>query len=152
MTYETYRYIFIGSAILAGVMLLVSLALFIVLHIPKVIGDLSGATARKAIEDIRNQNMNTGEKVHKTSKVNKERGRLTEKISPSGNLLKKSGNASAGAMATEKIGTEMLSSSGETTQLNLTGNETTVLEQPMEAVFFEVEYEITYLQSDEVIE
>lgn len=152
MTYETYRYIFIGSTILAAVMLLVSLVLFIVLHIPKVIGDLSGATARKAIEDIRNQNISTGEKVHKTSRINKERGKLTEKISPSGNLLKNLGNASVGAMATEKISTEILSSSGETTQLNLTGNETTVLDQPMEAIIFEVEYEITYLQSDEVIE
>ena len=50
MTYDIYRYIFIGGAVLAGLMLVLSIVLFIVLKIPSVIGDLSGSTAKKAIE------------------------------------------------------------------------------------------------------
>ena len=53
MTYEIYRYIFIGAAILCGIMAIVSIALFFLLKIPRVIGDLTGSTARKAIEKIK---------------------------------------------------------------------------------------------------
>ena len=65
MTYEIYRYIFIGSAILCGVMFVVSILLFVLLRVPKLISDLSGLTAKKAIKNIREQNEATGEKYHK---------------------------------------------------------------------------------------
>lgn len=189
MTYEVYRYIFIGGAILAAILFIISVILFIVLKIPSVIGDLSGATARKAIEDIRNQNENTGEKVYKSSLVNRERGKLTDKISPSGNLIKNPSGGIWGAMTTEKISTQKLSEdaanettvlgSNETTVLGggnettvLGGNETTVLNggettllDSMPAMnetsllspsmisggIFEIEYEITFIHTTEVI-
>ena len=56
MTYEMYRYVFLGGAIASGLMFAVSIVLFFTLKIPKVISDLTGRTARKAIEDIRLQN------------------------------------------------------------------------------------------------
>lgn len=130
MTYEVYRYIFIGGAILAGVMLLTSVLLFIFLHIPTVIGDLTGANARKAIENIRNQNASTGEKTYKSSYVNQERGKLTDKISQSGQVLHHTSASLGGGMATAKISTQILDNQGsdETTVLNVQGsNETTVL-------------------------
>ena len=65
MTYEIYRYIFFGGAALAGIMLIVAVLLFIFLHIPTVIGDLTGSNARKAIEEIRNQNASSGDKTCK---------------------------------------------------------------------------------------
>lgn len=185
MTYETYRYIFIGGAILTAVLFVVSVILFIVLKIPDVIGDLSGATARKAIENIRNQNESTGEKTYKSSYVNRERGKLTDKISESGTLIKNPSGSIWGAMATEKISTQKLLHEGanETTVLNA-GNETTVLgsnettvlnnanaqsivqesESAMnetvllspDMVFpigiFEIEYEVTFIHTEEVIE
>lgn len=198
MTYEVYRYIFIGGAILAAIMFIISVILFIVLKIPSVIGDLSGATARKAIEDIRNQNENTGDKTYKSSAVNKERGKLTDKISPSGNLIKNPSGGIWGAMATEKISTQKLAedASNETTVLGsnettvLGGNETTVFSanettvlgsnettvlsggvgettlldsmpgmnettllspSMMPVGIFEIEYELTFIHTDEVI-
>lgn len=190
MTYEVYRYIFIGGAILAAIMFIISVILFIVLKIPSVIGDLSGATARKAIEDIRNQNENTGDKTYKSSAVNKERGKLTDKISPSGNLIKNPSGGIWGAMATEKISTQKLAedASNETTVLGgnettvLSANETTVLgsnettvlsggvgettlldsmpgmnettllsPSMMPVGIFEIEYELTFIHTDEVI-
>lgn len=191
MTYEVYRYIFFGGAILAAIMFIISVILFIVLKIPSVIGDLSGATARKAIEDIRNQNENTGEKTYKSSQVNRERGKLTDKISQSGSLIKNPSGAIWGAMATEKISTQKLAddAANETTVLGgnettvlgggnettvLGGNETTILNDGlgettlldsmviqnetsvlsqgmMPTGIFEIEYEITFIHTDEVI-
>lgn len=150
MTYEEYRYVFIGAAILCIVMLIVSVILFIVLRIPKVIGDLSGATARKAINYIREQNEKTGEKAYKSSAVNIERGRLTDKISQSGRLIKR-GNSSGLGMLTEKISTQPLSD--ETTVLdNGISDETTVLSvRGREEMIFEIEFDITYIHTDEII-
>lgn len=164
MSYEIYRYIFIGAAILCGLMLVTSILLFILLKIPKVIGDLTGRTARKAIENIRNQNESSGDKTYRSSLVNQERGKLTDKISPSGRLIRNPTDLLGGAMATEKIGTQqlvsdetaVLDSGNETTvlsgELESTGNETTVLAQAdISNNMFEIEYEITYIHTNEVI-
>ena len=190
MTYEVLRYIFIGAASLSGVMLIVSVLLFIFLRIPRVIGDLTGATARKAIENIRNQNESSGDKIYKSSAVNRERGKLTDKISASGNIARHETNPLGGAMATTKIATQNLSddilpnettvlgtesgnettvlsnettvldsgttvlsvSSNETTVLNLQDDQTaTVNDSQKKSKIFEIEYEITFIHTDEVI-
>lgn len=166
MTYEVYRYIFIGGAALAGVMLLVSLLLFFLLHIPAVIGDLTGATARKAIEDIRSQNTKSGDKTYKSSQVNRERGRVTDKMTPSGRLLRHPSGECGGAMATEKISTSRLNAEAEesfaTTLLEqpMVSNETTVLTPESigettvlaeNQITFQIVYEITFVHTNEVI-
>lgn len=169
MSYEIYRYIFYGGAILAAVMLAVTVLLFFVYKIPTVIGDLTGANARKAIENIRNQNENSGDKLYKTSQVNRERGKLTDKISPSGSLMRDpSGILGGGAMATEKISTQELPQVDETTVLesnattvlgsnetsvlgNAGAGETTVLVAEDMPATFQIEFEITFIHTDEVI-
>ncbi len=163
MTYETYHLIFIISAILCGIMVVVSVLLFIALKIPKVIGDLTGSTARKAIEDIRNQNESTGNKTYKSSMVNKERGKLTDKISQSGNLISNASNSLVGAMSTEKIASQQLTSEettvlsvdNETTVLSedilFASDETTLLSQFDNVSAFTIEYEITYIHTNEEI-
>lgn len=151
MTYEVYRYIFIGAAILCGIMAATSVFLFFFLKIPKVIGDLTGSTARKAIEEIRQQNENSGHKTYKTSLVNQQRGKLTDKISPSGNLYPAGTDPLGGAMATEKIGTQQLEYMGNDTELlsDIGSEETSVLSN---VNAFVVEQEITFIHTDEVIE
>lgn len=181
MTYEIYRYIFLGGAILAGIMFVVSVLVFFFLKIPTVIGDLTGANARKAIESIRNQNESTGDKTYRTSQVNRERGKLTDKISASGRLIKDPSHSLHGAMGTEKISTQQLDyqeAASETTVLTgeLTGgaettvlapespvnettvlsyessaNETTVLNFSPTGCEFVIEYEVTYIHTNEVI-
>lgn len=162
MTYETYRYIFIGCLCLSILLLVTAVILFFVLHIPNVIGDLSGANAKKAIEHIRNKNESTGEKTYKSSKVNKERGKLTEKISISGRLHKHTTGSLYGAMPTEKISTQKLTANettvlntgdGETTVLGIGGNETSVLSPALDVAdnIFTIEYEITYIHTNEII-
>lgn len=151
MTYEIYRYIFIGAAILCGIMAATSVFLFFFLKIPKVIGDLTGSTARKAIEEIRQQNESSGHKTYKTSLVNQQRGKLTDKISPSGNLCPAGTDPLGGAMATEKIGTQQLEYASNDTELlsDIGSEETSVLSN---VNTFVVEYEITFIHTDEVIE
>lgn len=166
MTYEIYKYIFFISAGLSALCLVLAVALFFVLKIPNVIGDLTGATARKAIEDIRNQNESSGNKTYKSSLVNRKRGKITDKITDTGSLIKPSQNISSGAMATSKISTERLETealeSYETSLLNEPGSdETTVLGSEINAETtvleknggetFTIEYELTFIHTDEVI-
>ena len=103
--------------------------------------------------------------------MNRERGKITDKISASGRLMKNPSEGIGGAMATEKIGTQqlpaaettvlggaettVLSSADETTVLG-SGAETTVLSAPVSDVpydgsVFKVEYELTLIHTDEVI-
>lgn len=128
MTYDVYMNIYMVGLVLAGIMLVISVILFFVLKIPAVIGDLSGANAKKAIENIRNQNEESGDKAYKSSAVNKERGRITDKISSSGSIHTTPSDKLGFGMKTEKISTQRLDveDSGETTVLSV-ANETTVL-------------------------
>ena len=164
MTYEMYRYVFLGAVIACGVFFAVSIVLFFVLRIPKVISDLTGRTARKAIESIRLQNEQSGNKTYQSSAVNLERGKLTDKISKSGRLVPREETPFGTGMITEKISTQQLDveeSVEETTLLNVTeettvlsgdSGETTVLNSyEQSGQVFVVEYEITFIHTDDVI-
>ena len=111
-----------------------------------------GREVRKAIEEIRQQNESSGHKTYKTSLVNQERGKLTDKISPSGNLYPAETDPLAGAMATEKIGTQQLDYSGDCTELlsNIGSEETSVLSD-MTVDTFVIEHEITFIHTEEII-
>lgn len=165
MTYDVYRYIFLGAAAGAGVMLVLSAVLFFALRIPRVISDLTGRTAKRAIEKIRQLNEQTGNKAHNSSAVNLERGNVTDKISGSGRLIRRSVPKYATGMITEKISTQTLypASEGEQTTVLQTQEQTTVLdtccgetevlactpEQPAQDIT--VEYEILFIHTDIVI-
>lgn len=170
MTYEMYRYIFWGALAACGLFFLITVALFFMLHIPKVISDLTGRTARKAIDDIRKSNEQSGDKTYQSSAVNLERGKLTDKISQSGRLVPRDGTPFGTGFITEKISTQQLDPVGETDVLGAT-DETSILSEPVgeTAVLdspvgqtdlltpvepvqaFTVEYEITYIHTNEVI-
>lgn len=128
MTVELLQIISLVSFIVAGVLLLLGIALLFLLDVPKLYGDISGRTAKKAIEAIRQQNESSGNKAYKPSAVNAERGKLTDKISHSGSVVGKT-SASGISVGTEKLHTDVLTAkANETTVLNGGGNETTVLD------------------------
>lgn len=106
-TYQIYQYVSLGSLIACGIFLVIAVILFFTLDIIQVFGYLSGRTQRRAIEDIRRRNEESGDKAYKSSHVNRERGKLTDKISKSGRLISR-GTILSGGSATEKIGTEKL--------------------------------------------
>ena len=182
-TYEIYRYVFLGSAILAGIMLAVSVLVFFKLKIADVIGYFTGSNKRKAVEQIQLNNENAEDSISRTGRLNRDRRRVTDKISPSGRIVKNPSHRLFSGMETEKISTknlqpqnaksettgttERLGRSSETAVLNeqtdsaaqtslLTreegGNETTVLNaRPGEGAFV-IEYEITCVHTNEVID
>lgn len=126
MTVELLQTASLVAFIAAGVLFLVAVALFFLLDVPKLYGDISGRTARKAIEAIRQQNESSGNKAYKPSAVNEERGRLTDRITKSGSL--QSQTAGSIGVGTEKFSTSTLfPQSNETTVLETAANETTVL-------------------------
>ncbi len=86
MTYDQFNIMFIIALVMAGVFLIIAVILFFALKIPAVIGDLSGATARKAIMDIRS-GKTTYDRKKKSSKADTEQmAKITEKMvgSPAG--------------------------------------------------------------------
>lgn len=170
MTYEMYWYIFLGGAIASGIMLVISAVLFFTLRIPKVIGDLTGQNARKAIQNIRMQNEASGDKSYKSSAVNIERGKLTDKISQSGRIVPREDSPFGTGVVTEKISTQhlppempaeattVLDKDMETTILDHELGKTEVLCMPKQVesayqaqLIFEIEYEITFIHTNDVI-
>lgn len=130
MSSTEYMIICYVAAVLCIVSFLITLFIFFKLNILGVIGDLSGTTARKGIESIRNENAKTGNKAHKISHVNRERGRLTDRITPSGSLSSL-GEKVELSVGTEKFNTGKLIDSecdSDITDLNgYNGDKTTVL-------------------------
>lgn len=86
---ETLSMISIIAFVLAGICLVATIILFIYFKIPSIIGDLSGKTARKSIEQMRQNNEKTGNKSYKPSKVNEKRGKLTDSIRETSKMVQK---------------------------------------------------------------
>lgn len=127
MTVELLQTLSIVAYILAGVLLLLSVALFFLLDVPKLYGDISGRTAKKAIEAIRQQNESSGNRANKPSVVNATRGRLTDKITQSGNLVPVTDGLPL-SVGTEKFATDLLATqAAEAMGISGNSNETTVL-------------------------
>ncbi len=132
MSYENMMYISIGISI---VMFVLSVILFIQLNIPRVIGGLSGYSARKEIEKIREQNLQSGKKGYQTSPVNRARGKVTTPLGQKGSSGRLSQMTSELSRVINK--TELLAprpAQGEAAQTSLLGasatNETTMLNVP----------------------
>ncbi len=131
MSVELLQTLSLISFIVAGVALLVAIALFFLLDIRKVVGNLSGATARKAIRNIRLQNENAADNDYSAA---------TDRITRSGRIERQAAGK-AGAPPTEKFATtELAMSAQETTVLGPAANETTILNdgsgatQPLQSI------------------
>lgn len=128
--------------IVAAVVFVAGIAMFFLMNIPKIFSDITGATARKAIESIRQQNEESGDKAYKSSHVNIARGKITDKISASGNV-KQSDAGTGVSMETEKFGTDTLAKRSE---------ETTVLSENSVENVFSVDVDMMFTASNEIIE
>ena len=79
MSATTWLIIAIVGFSLSGIALVVAIFMFIKMDIPAVIGDLTGKTVAREIQARRDANAASGNKIHKSSSVNANRGKLTEK-------------------------------------------------------------------------
>ena len=80
MSATTWFVIGVVGFSLAAVLFVISLFLFIKLNVPAVIGDLTGRTVAREIKAMRDANAASGDKRFRSSKVNLERGMVTEKV------------------------------------------------------------------------
>lgn len=169
-SYDLYRMVFIIGAILAGLFLLISVLLFFVLKIPQVIGNLSGSTARKAIRKLREETANTAgkskgesmttdelsaEKRPKTRRPDRQKAQETVLLDDS-NETTVLPTAEETTMLTPASETTVLASGGETAMLPQEPEaagyawQTPVSVQPFSGVF-SVDYDITFIHTDEII-
>ncbi len=126
MTVELLQTLSVVAYVVAGVLFLVAVALFFLLDIPKLYGEVFGHTARKAIEAIRQQNAGAEGGIRRSNPVSAERRTLTGKISHSGRVKIQTANLPVGATPANET-TVLSSTSNETTVLSTNANETTVL-------------------------
>lgn len=87
-TAEILSLVSLISYILAGICLVLAVFFWFFFKIPGVIGDLSGRTARKSIEKMRQANERTGNKSYRASATNAARGKLTDTMQHSSKLKK----------------------------------------------------------------
>lgn len=82
---NVYKICFYGGLALAIIFLIVSVVLFFVLKIPKVINDLTGRTAKKQIDEIKKKNTESSEvsKKEQAKYYNQGSGKITVKESMS---------------------------------------------------------------------
>ena len=77
-TAEILELVSLISFIVAGVCLVLAAFFWFFFKIPTVIGDLSGRTAKKSIEKMRQANMQSGNKSYRSSVTNAARGKITD--------------------------------------------------------------------------
>lgn len=87
-TAEILSLVSLISYIVAGVCLVLAVFFWFFFKIPSVIGDLSGRTAKKSIEKMRQANVRSGNKSYRASATNVARGKLTDTMQHSTNLKK----------------------------------------------------------------
>lgn len=88
---------------LAGIALAISIALFVKLNIPAVIGDLSGKTVAREIKAMRARNLSSNDKSRRSSRGNVDNGRSTEKVDVSPNTADEIAKAKAKAHSSKRL-------------------------------------------------
>ena len=141
----------IGFWVAAGIFFLTAVALFFLMDIPKLYGEISGRTARKAIEQIRKHNAEalTGD----IAGAHTGSGVRTEKFSTA--TLAPETEAGATTILAETGATTVLAESGVTTMLTEPEHPQAAendRQTPEAMDDFVLEKELSYAESAEVIE
>lgn len=121
------------SFIIAAVYFALAIFFWFSFRIPKVIGDLSGRTARKSIAKMRTSNEESGNKSFRPSATNVSRGKLTDTMPDSGKIKSQEtdaiseeiGAGETGVLAENRASTNNL---GDSTVLLDNSDETDLLE------------------------
>jgi hypothetical protein len=140
MTIELLQTLSIVSFVVVALLLIIGIALFFIFDIPKLYWDISGKTAKEAIEEIRKKNAIDASNPYNSSAVNVARGQLTEKLGE------------------DTYMSDVTSVLEETTNLNFTSGATEILTEHEEtdqwgkAAEFTVDVEMSFTESSRVIE
>ena len=167
MSVETLQIITLIFFVLSGALFIIAVCLFFAFNIPGIIGNLTGITAKKAIEDIKAKNEDADK--HRVTYSRLIKSKNTEKMSGSGNIGRSTGPFRQGK-GTKKLGKVLEKTAplgkknvGETVRLDTPEvRETTILSTNIENVTvmqltgelpaFTVDVEIILCESTEAIE
>lgn len=144
---QIFNIISIVSFSLAGVFLIIAVILWIKFNIPKIIGDLTGRTAKKSIAQMRKENEKTGKKSY-TPKSSDEGGSIK---------LKSLGEEKTASLPTEKLGNVNKPSPFEEnrdleTSLLNENNETELLEESSQTELLSESPETELLGQTDILE
>ena len=151
MTYDVFRMIFMISAIAAGAFFGISILLFFVLRIPEVISYLTGKTRQKGIEEII--------KSGKSNAIEKKQSKVEKAISTS---VENSTQKNVNSLNKQDLH-EQDANTVRLRTANLHHENTDTVELPTaelqpgtsnmhgDAAVFAIEYEITYIHTEEQI-
>jgi len=95
----------IAAFSLSGLLFIASVILFIKFRIPVIAGDLSGMTAKKQIQVIRNQNTEKGEHRYRPDTANIYKGKPSERLGNSSRLKRRNptgDSANSGRLVIER--------------------------------------------------
>lgn len=157
MTYEMYRNIFIICSVSASVTGLVTILLFFLLRIPAVIGELTGVTARKGIEQIRSGNVKNS---HQKREPKRKKRRQKEKTDLNAYNMIQNQNQQMGTAVLaqdQQMGTAVLAQDQAIESLGWNRQMETVLLQNQEndtallGAEFEVLQDITIVHTEESV-
>ena len=164
MSANTWFIIAIVGFSLSAIALIIAIILFFRLKILAVIGDLSGRTVAREIKAMRDMNASSGDKRFRPSKVNLERGKLTEKVDSSkadksamsrAHLSKRLDKSSAELENREstrkKTGISDLSNGGQAVTKKNTSKETEILQEEVTASLSSTATEVLSDNSTEVL-
>lgn len=85
-----YKAMFYGGISLSILMLIITVILFFKLDVVKVVNDLTGITAKRKIQEIKEQNINYGQKKYIPMETGEKKGEVTGKLNLSEKLRWKS--------------------------------------------------------------
>lgn len=158
MSVELLQNLSLTAFVASGALGIAAVIMFFALGIREVIGDLSGMTARRAIEDIRQQSKNNERRSYESMRFRMDKGRITDKISTKRlfEQANSTGASQTGAgteVLQQNVGTEVLQQSAVTDVLQQSAV-TVVLNQAIEqpVADFRVDVEIGFSESSEGIE
>lgn len=168
---ETLSMLSIISFIIAGIAFAAAIILWVLLKIPRVIGDLSGRNARKSIARVRASNEKSGDKSYRPSGANAARVKLTsamsqtqpeqhtEEMQPGNGSMPETGLLADNTAALQNTaGTELLSDADATGALfdtdatALLSEKQTTPEHTVQRKPLHILEEIVLIHTDEVIE
>lgn len=146
---QVYNIISIVGFSLAGIFFILAVVFWIRFNIPKIVGDLTGRTARKSISQMRSENERSGKKVY-TPQPSAGSGSI--RLKNLGDEKTASLSVEKGSKSDENEKTELLEQQAET-ELLTEGMETELLGQEMETELLKEAEDTTLLGgTDELLE
>ena len=147
MTYESFRYIFIGGAALSAVMLVTSIVLFFAFDVPDLFGYFSGKNKRKGLEEIQRENKRNIDVQGNRSTFDFDGEKTSGKLDNSRDQLQPDAEYKS---VTQDLNTDAVLETEYLDSKNDIVNTTLLSEEADKAVFV-IEREITFIHTDEVI-